>query len=169
MHVSALYLDRKGALRVPPFDTTAGDGATLADLSRKRMEWFLDTARRERGFPLKPNTAPEALLKHLNLLDGRKPTNAAVLLFGSAPQRFHRTAEIKCVFSHGTAYRRPFASQQIYGGASSSRPTRPAISSSRKSIAPWAPAPLASPRPPSTNCRQMPSAKPSSMAHGTHS
>ena len=110
------YLDRKGALRVPPFDTTAGDGATFADLSRKRMEWFLDTARRERGFPLKPNTAPEALLKHLNLLDGRKPTNAALLLFGSAPQRFHRTAEIKCVSSHGTTYRRPFASQQIYGG-----------------------------------------------------
>ena len=110
------YLDRKGALRVPPFDTTAGDGATLADLSRKRMGWFLDTARRERGFPLKPNTAPEALLKHLNLLDGRKPTNAAVLLFGSAPQGFHRTAETKCVSCHGTAYRRPFASQQIHGG-----------------------------------------------------
>jgi ATP-dependent DNA helicase RecG len=110
------YLDRKGALRVPPFDTTAGDGATLADLSPKRLKWFLDTARRERGFPLKLNTAPEALLKHLNLLDGRRPTNAALLLFGSAPQRFHRTAEIKCVSCHGIEYRRPFASQQIYGG-----------------------------------------------------
>lgn len=110
------YLDGKGALRVPPFDTTAGDGATFVDLSRKRVAWFLETARRERGFPLKPNTASEALLKHLNLLDGRKPTNAAVLLFGSAPQRFHRTAETKCVSCHGTAYRRPFASQQIYGG-----------------------------------------------------
>ena len=110
------YLDRKGALRVPPFDTAAGDAATLADLSRKRMDWFLETARRERGFPLKPNTAPEALLKHLNLLADGRPTNAALLLFGSAPQRFHRTAETKCVFCHGTEYRRPFASQQIYGG-----------------------------------------------------
>jgi ATP-dependent DNA helicase RecG len=110
------YLDQKGALRVPPFDTTAGDGATLADLSPKRLTWFLDTARRERGFPLKLNTAPEALLKHLNLLDGRRPTNAALLLFGAAPQRFHRTAETKCVSCHGTEYRRPFASQQIYGG-----------------------------------------------------
>ena len=81
------YLDRKGALRVPPFDTAAGDAATLADLSRKRMDWFLETARRERGFPLKPNTAPEALLKHLNLLADGRPTNAALLLFGSAPQR----------------------------------------------------------------------------------
>lgn len=110
------YLDRKGALRVPPFDTSAGDGASLADLSHKRMAWFLETARRERGFPLKPNTAPEALLRHLNLLADGRPTNAALLLFGSAPQRFHRTAETKCVSCHGTEYRRPFASQQIYTG-----------------------------------------------------
>ncbi len=110
------YLDRKGALRVPPFDTAACDRATFADLSHKRIAWFLETARRERGFPLKPGTPTEALLKHLNLLDGRQPTNAAVLLFGAAPQSFHRPAETKCVFCHGTEYRRPFASQQIYGG-----------------------------------------------------
>jgi len=110
------YLDRKSALRVPPFDTSAGDGASFADLSRKRMDWFLETARRERGFPLKSNTAPEALLKHLNLLADGRPTNASLLLFGSAPQRFHRTAETKCGSCHGTEYRRPFASQQIYTG-----------------------------------------------------
>lgn len=110
------YLERMGALRVPPFDTSACDGATLKQLSRKRIDWFLETARRERGFPLQPQTATRALLTHLNLLDGAKPTNAAILLFGSNPQRFHRPAETKCVHSHGTAYRRPFASQQIYAG-----------------------------------------------------
>lgn len=110
------YLDKIGALRVPPFDTSACHGASLKDLSRKRIDWFLETARRERGFPLKPNTTTKALLAHLNLLDGAKPTNAAILLFGSAPQRFHRTAETKCVRCHGTEYRRPFASQQIYTG-----------------------------------------------------
>ncbi len=110
------FLERRGALRVPPFDTASSPGAALGDLSSRRLSWFLETARRERGFPLKPSTGPEALLKHLNLLDGRRPTNAALLLFGSTPQRFHRTAETKCVFCHGTAYRRPFASQQIYGG-----------------------------------------------------
>lgn len=109
-------LDRCGAFRVAPFDTSACDKATAADLSRKRIAWFLDTARRERGFPLKPNTTTEALLRHLNLLDGRRPTNAAVLLFGTAPQSFHRPAETKCIFCHGTEYQRPFASQQIYGG-----------------------------------------------------
>lgn len=110
------YLDGIGALRVPPFDTAACDGAGLKDLSRKRIEWFLETAGRERGFPLKPNTTTQALLTHLNLFDHGKPTNAAMLLFGENPQRFHRTAEIKCIHCHGTEYRRPFASQQIYAG-----------------------------------------------------
>lgn len=110
------YLDNIGALRVPPFDTSACDGASLKDISRKRIGWFLESARRERGFPLKANTETKALLTHLNLLDNGKPTNAAVVLFGVNPQRFHRTAETKCVHCHGTEYRRPFASQQIYTG-----------------------------------------------------
>ncbi len=110
------YLDGLGALRVPPFDTSACDGASLHHLSRKRVEWFLETAARERAFPLKPNTATQAILTHLNLLEQGKPTNAAVLLFGTNPQRFHRTAETKCIHCHGTEYRRPFASQQIYTG-----------------------------------------------------
>ncbi len=110
------YLDSRGALRVPPFDASTCDGAVLNDLSRKRIAWFLETARRERGFPLKFNTTTQALLTHLNLLDNGKPTNAAVLLFGANPQRFQRTAETKCIHCHGTEYRRPFASLQVYGG-----------------------------------------------------
>ncbi len=38
------------------------------------------------------------------------------LLFGKTPQRFHRTAETKCINCYGTVYRRPFGSQQIYTG-----------------------------------------------------
>ena len=110
------YLDAIGALRVPPFDTSPCEGATLKQLSRKRIDWFLETARRERAFPLKPNTSTKALLTHFNLLEGDNPKNAAVLLFGANPQRFHRPAETKCVHCHGTEYRRPFASQQIYSG-----------------------------------------------------
>lgn len=108
------YLDSVGALRVPPFDTSACDRATVKDISRKRVEWFLDTARRERGFPLKANTGTLALLTHLNLLAAGKPTNAAMLLFGDNPQKFHQTAETKCIHCHGTEYRRPFASMQVY-------------------------------------------------------
>lgn len=109
-------LDGIGALRVPPFDKTTCDGATLSELSRKRIDWFLETARRERGFPLKPNTETQALLTHLNLLEHGKPANAAILLFGTNPQHYYRTAETKCIHCHGTEYSRPFASQQIYSG-----------------------------------------------------
>jgi predicted HTH transcriptional regulator len=59
---------------------------------------------------------PKALLTHLNLLEGTRPTFGAMLLFGADPQQFHRPAETKCVHCHGTEYRRPFGSQQIYGG-----------------------------------------------------
>ncbi len=110
------HLDTLGLLHVPPFDSSVCDGVSLSNLSRKRIEWFLDVARRERGFPLRPNTTALALLTHLNLLNSGRPANAAVLLFGSKPQQFHPTAETKCVSCHGTEYRRPFASQQIYTG-----------------------------------------------------
>jgi ATP-dependent DNA helicase RecG len=110
------HLDSLGALHVQPFDAATCERAGLKDISRKRIDWFLETARRERGFPLKSNTTTQALLTHLNLLDNGKPTNAAVLLFGSDPQRFHLTAETKCIHCHGTEYRRPFASLQVYGG-----------------------------------------------------
>jgi len=110
------YLDRKGALRIPPFDTSACDRARLSDLSRKRIDWFLETARAARGFPLEPTSSTKSLLTHLKLMDHGEPTNAAVLLFGKDPQRFHRTAEIKCVHVHGTEYLRPFPALQIYGG-----------------------------------------------------
>jgi ATP-dependent DNA helicase RecG len=110
------HLDNIGALRVLPFDTAVCDDVTLKNLSRKRIDWFLETACRERGFPLKANTTTQALLTHLNLLEKGRPTNASILLFGSAPQRCHRSAETKCVHCHGTEYHRPFASQQIYTG-----------------------------------------------------
>lgn len=110
------YLDGIGALRIPPFDTSVCEGASIRHFSRKRIQWFIETARTERGFPLSPKTTIKALLTHLNLLENRKPTNAATLLFGVNPQRFHRPAETKCIHCHGTGYQRPFASQQIYTG-----------------------------------------------------
>ena len=110
------HLDRLGALRIPPFDASACEGATLRQIARRKIEDFLGAARRERGFPLKSGTPTRALLTHLNLLDDGSPTNAAVLLYATNPQQFHRTAEIKCMHCHGTQYRRPFASMQVYGG-----------------------------------------------------
>ena len=38
------------------------------------------------------------------------------LTMSPSSQRFHRTAETKCIHCHGTQYLRPFASLQVYGG-----------------------------------------------------
>ncbi|MFZ2491412.1 MAG: ATP-binding protein [Thermoanaerobaculia bacterium] len=110
------YLERHRALRIPPFDTAAPETAKLKDISRKRTAWFLERARRERGFALAADVANRPLLAHLNLLDGSRPVNAALLLFGLKPQSFHRSAETKCMLVHGSEYQRPFASYQVYGG-----------------------------------------------------
>jgi len=111
------YLNDHGALRVPPFDTSVSNRVTLKQISQKRIDWLLETAHRERGFPLKLNTTKKALLTHLNLLEDGRPNNAALLLFGTNPQKFLRSAETKCVHCHGVKYRRPFASQQVYTGS----------------------------------------------------
>lgn len=110
------FLEDSGALRVLPFDATPCAKATLKDVADARVRWFIDVAQRERKFPLKTSTPKEALLTHLRLLEKRQPLNAAILLFGSDPQRFQTTAVTKCVHIHGTVFRRPFPSMQVFDG-----------------------------------------------------
>ncbi len=110
------YFEENGLLRILPFDSALCEGTTLKNISRKRIDWFLETARNERKFPLGPSTKTEKLLTHLNLLDKKVPKNAAILLFSPKPENFFRTAETKCISCHGIEYKRPFASQQIYTG-----------------------------------------------------
>ncbi len=110
------HLARTGALRTSPFDATACDGASLVDLSPDKLTLFLARAQSQRGFALDPATPMQAALTHLNLLDAGKPTNAAVLLFGQAPQRFLPSSELKCMHFHGTGVSKPIPSYHIYKG-----------------------------------------------------
>jgi len=73
-------------------------------------------ARRARGFPLADDTKAEEVLEHLNLLRKGQPTHAAILLFGSAPQRFLISSEVKCAHFHGTEVRKPIPFYQVYKG-----------------------------------------------------
>ena len=95
------YLEIKELIRWGPFDATPCTNAELDDLEFERMARFIRTARRARQFPLTEDAAPEELLEHLNLSNDGWPTNAAVLLFGKAPQRFLISSEIKCATSTG--------------------------------------------------------------------
>ncbi|MXX07864.1 MAG: DUF4062 domain-containing protein [Gammaproteobacteria bacterium] len=110
------YLEDKELLRFGPFDAAPCEGATLDDLDSARMSRLIRTARRTRQFPLDEDTPAEDLLRHLNLLHKGGLTNAAMLLFGKAPQRFLISSEIKCAHFHGTQVAKPIPSYQVYKG-----------------------------------------------------
>jgi len=110
------HLERIGGLRTTPFDAAACPGASVADLSEDKMADFLELARRARGYALGPDTSMSKALAHLNLLDRNAPSHAAVLLFGTRPQRFLPASEIKCLHFHGTVVQKPIPSYQTYRG-----------------------------------------------------
>ena len=110
------YLEIKELIRQGPFDAAPCADAALDDLDFERMAGFVRTARRARQFPLTEDVPPQELLTHLNLLNKGRPTNAAVLLFGKAPQRFLIASEIKCAHFHGVEVAKPIPSYQIYKG-----------------------------------------------------
>ena len=89
---------------------------TLKDISDEKIAWFIPVAKKERNFPINPGTPTEQVLKHLDLLEGPQPTNAAILLFGVKPHKFMPTAEIKCMHYHGTVVAKPIPSHQIFTG-----------------------------------------------------
>jgi len=111
------YLCDSKIISCTPFDESACPGATLADISDEKVAWFIPVAKKERGFPLNPGTPTEKVLKHLDLLEGAQPTNAAILLFGVKPQKFMPTSEIKCMHYHGTVVAKPIPSHQIFTGS----------------------------------------------------
>jgi predicted HTH transcriptional regulator len=110
------HLEHSGDLRTLPFDASPCERATMDDLSEEKLRWFLGMARRERQYILSENTTLQDALTHMNLLDRGGPTHAAVLLFGTEPQRFLITSEVKCLHFHGTKVRKPIPSYQIYKG-----------------------------------------------------
>ena len=110
------YLDSEDLIRSEPFDAAPCLKASLDDLDTEQMRRFIRIARGAREFPLTEGTSTKELLGHLNLLNGGRPTNAAVLAFGKAPQQFLISSEVKCAHFHGTEVAKPIPSYQIYKG-----------------------------------------------------
>ena len=110
------YLEAREYIRFGPFDAAECSGATMDDLDSEAMFRFIRIALRARQFPLPEETPPPDLLRHLNLLNRGRLTNAAVLLFGRAPQRLLISSEIKCAHFHGTELAKPIPSYQVYKG-----------------------------------------------------
>lgn len=110
------YLLSTGRIVTGPFDATVCRNAELSDISEDKIRWFLAEARNSRDYALSEKTPVKDVLTHLDLLDKGKPNHAAVLLFGTKPQRFLITSEAKCMHFHGIRKLKPIPSYQIYKG-----------------------------------------------------
>lgn len=110
------YLEEKEIIRVGPFDATTNPQATLADISNGKLKKFVQLARSKRGFPLSEQASAKEVLTHLNLLNGNKICNAALLLFGKTPQRFFINSEVRCAYFQGTKAAKPIPSYKVFKG-----------------------------------------------------
>jgi len=111
------YLEEKEYLRMLPFDATLHPSATIDDIDSEKVAWFVDRARRKRGFRLTMSDGVEKILKHLNLMTATgRLTNAALLMFARDPQRFFISSEVKCAQFYSTVIAKPIASYQVARG-----------------------------------------------------
>ncbi len=110
------HVEAERILHLVPFDAEPCSGATTNDLDAEAMGRFIRTARRSRGLPVADAASPTDLLRHLGLLWRGRLTNAAILLFGQAPQRFLISSEVECAHFHGTAVSRPIPYRRVYRG-----------------------------------------------------
>jgi len=110
------FLREKGIVGKSIFDQAVCERASWKDIDADKVKWFLRMAKEKRNFPLPENTPVKDVFIHLNLLNGDKLTNAAILLFGKNPHKFHLQAETKCLQFSGTEVEKPFPSYHIYNG-----------------------------------------------------
>lgn len=110
------FLREKGMVGKSIFDEEICRSASWKDIDEAKVRWFLRRAKEKRNFPLPENTPIKDVFIHLNLLKEGKLTNAAILLFGKDPHKFHLQAETKCLQLLGTEVEKPFPSYHIYSG-----------------------------------------------------
>lgn len=108
------YLKEEGIVGRGAFEERICEGATMADIDKSKVEWFVKSARDARKFPVTMKTSVQEVLTHLNLFRNGKLTNAAVLLFGKRPKKFFLQAEVKCLQLPGTEVSKTFPSYKIY-------------------------------------------------------
>jgi len=77
------------------FDTQVCPKATIRDIDKEKVRWFLRKAKEERNYDIDPETPIKEALKRLNLIQDEKLTNTAILLFGKGPQRFFPQVKIR--------------------------------------------------------------------------
>lgn len=84
------------------FDTQTRLKATIKDINKEKLRWFLRKAKEERSYDIDPETPIKEALNRLNLIQDKKLTNTAILLFGKDPQRSFPQAKIRAGRLKGT-------------------------------------------------------------------
>ena len=99
-----------------PFYIAHANGAEIADISKDSLAWFVERAKHERDYTFSGRDSVDDTLKQLVLKDGTRLLNAALMLFGTEPQRFCPSAVVKCSHYYGTEVARPIPNHQVFGG-----------------------------------------------------
>ncbi|MCL0041002.1 putative DNA binding domain-containing protein [Thermodesulfovibrionales bacterium] len=84
------------------FDTQVCLKATLKDIDKEKLRWFLRKAKEERNYDVDPETPIREALNRLNLIEGGKLNNAAILLFRKDTQKFFPQVKIRAGRFKGT-------------------------------------------------------------------
>jgi len=109
-------LKHQRLVQVVDFDAAINPNAVLADIDNDKVNEFISTARRLRGFPLREGTSVNKILSHLNMLFDEQLTNSALLAFGAEPQQFFPTAVVKCAYFHGLYIEKPIKDHRVIKG-----------------------------------------------------
>jgi ATP-dependent DNA helicase RecG len=110
------FLETRGLLRTPPFDSAPCAGAGLPAISTAKVREFLRLAEERGRFHPSGARSPKAVLSHFHLLANGVPTQAAVFLFGQAPERWLTQTAIHCLWFAGTQKRKPIDDQKAFSG-----------------------------------------------------
>jgi ATP-dependent DNA helicase RecG len=89
----------------------------LEHISEEKVRWFLRKAKGERNLDVDPQISLEEVLEKLGLIIDGKLTNAVVLMFGKAPQRYFVQSEVRCARFKGTKAVKPFIDMKVMDGA----------------------------------------------------
>ena len=72
------------------------DRVKLSEISTQKVKTFVRRYEEERYTSLEGSKSTESILKKLKLLKGKKPSNAAVLLFSKEPQSHFYNSLVRC-------------------------------------------------------------------------
>ena len=89
------------------FDIQICKGATLKDIDRKKIGWYLEQREKTRNISKKIKISNKKLLQNIKALKKDRLTNAGILFFGEHPQKIFPNARLRIVKFKGNKITNP--------------------------------------------------------------